>query len=153
MSLPVASIEGNITLELAAEPSSVLVSWVDTEVPSGVSIIHYNVKYEEKKQLTPVGVVPVGVVHASPPEEVSLMVQGLKGHQHYIFRVSVVVEETDGGVYEFGGSEEGLEIFVPGMCAGFSLPPSHSCPSFPLASFSFFPQPFIFSSPALPLLS
>lgn len=107
-----ASIEENVTLELTAEPSSVLVRWVDADLPSGVNIMHYKVEYEEKKETA-----QVGVVHTSPPEEVSLTVQGLRGHQHYIFRVSVVVEETDGGVYEFGGSEDGLEIFVPGIYA------------------------------------
>lgn len=105
-----ASINDNITLALSAEPSSVLVRWVNTKVPSGVSVMRYNVKYNEKENPT-----PMGVVHTLPAEEVSLMVQGLKGHRHYVFRVSVVVRETDGGMHEFGGSEEGLEIFVPGV--------------------------------------
>ena len=105
-----ASVEENVTLDLTEDPSSVLLTWVNTEVPSGVNIVHYKVKYAEKTEEE-----QVGVVHTSSPEEVSLTVNELRTHQKYVFHVSVVVEETDGSLYEFGGSANGLEIYVPGM--------------------------------------
>lgn len=94
-------------MKLTADPDSVLVTWVNTDVPPGVNIVHFKVKYVTDAA-------QVGVVYTSS-EQVSLMVEGLRTHQNYVFRVSVVIKETNGGLYEFGASESGTEIFVPGI--------------------------------------
>jgi hypothetical protein len=98
----------NVTLELTRDRSSVAVRWISRSrgLPSGVRIIQYSVKYTDLMDE-----MQVGVVNTSSH---NVTVGGLRTDQSYVFRVYVVIEETNGVLYEFGGSGSGLEIFVPG---------------------------------------